>query len=561
MGKKNLLFIDDIMEYLEELKEDRDNLICIGVKDTPGSNMPDSIVSRIHEIGFTEFSTELWRMYIGIIFKGKLLLNLCASKPRENLYFESSITEGINVALKSESWKTGNICQIRINQEDFSANLRGINIVVYSETKGVVDSIGYDSHPKAESYFKRKYFAIMYKRYKTLCAISNILPKRIKVRIVYWSGRGGYFWNVFRTVVEEFKKESKYDVKILLYFDDTTIKQILKKEGVSFSLLKEYDFENDKSDILILGSIAGFDLLGFSDEKLAQFRANTSLFIMIELGLMIAASKQLSNYAKSIKRLERQELDYLIVDKLMFDAYKSKNIGADIVVKIGNPKFDGIYSGLVKNELPAEWEKLRTKKKIYLWLIDHDWTEGVNVSFDLYAKSIFEYFANNDDLGLIFRPHPVFLRDMYNYKLWKEEDADELRNYIDNSNNIVWDELSDYFSAYSAADAMMMEVGSGVTLSALATRKPIAILFRNDCKVTVKHPDIIDVYYKCYSEDDMVGFIEGIREGIDPLEMDRIAVAEKYIEHFDGQNGRRIKEFICEKYEEKIAKEKEAQKD
>ena len=63
-----LLNINEINEYLDALFKIKDNItIVISVRDTPGSNMPDEVLNKFKELGFGKLSTELWRMYAGIL--------------------------------------------------------------------------------------------------------------------------------------------------------------------------------------------------------------------------------------------------------------------------------------------------------------------------------------------------------------------------------------------------------------------------------------------------------------------------------------------------------------
>ena len=62
------------------------------------------------------------------------------------------------------------------------------------------------------------------------------------------------------------------------------------------------------------------------------------------------------------------------------------------------------------------------------------------------------------------------------------------------------------------------------------------------------------VYNICAYEhfDDLKDFIEMVAEGKDVKASDRREMFDKYITSFDGKNGKRIKDFITEKYLEKF---------
>lgn len=153
-----LKLFDDIDSYLYMLSIlKKKYMIIFSVRDTPGSMLTRDIVNKIHGLGFSNFSTELWRMYIGIIDKGIIIYDQ-SGVTRENpieIKFHNNHT-GDNICVTSKAWRNGDISKILINGVDYSVNSRGINIVIYnSKTKNVIDSIGFDGH--YENYkFTRK---------------------------------------------------------------------------------------------------------------------------------------------------------------------------------------------------------------------------------------------------------------------------------------------------------------------------------------------------------------------------------------------------------------------
>lgn len=151
----NLMNTKDIALYLDTLMAMRNKyLIVLSVKDTPGARMPDDILNKIHVLGFSNFLKDHLRNYIGVIDRGTVLFDSHNEKESLPMEFVSDIN-GIHLSVKSESTSKGN-AEIIIDGEDYSLNLRGINIVVFDfETKKVVDSSTYDGWlPKAPFYHK-----------------------------------------------------------------------------------------------------------------------------------------------------------------------------------------------------------------------------------------------------------------------------------------------------------------------------------------------------------------------------------------------------------------------
>ncbi len=132
--------------------------IILAIKDTPGKNLSDGILACIHNLGFTNFSKKLWWMYIGFMDNGQVLYNK-AGEAREKPVLLTAVVEGQGERfdISSKAWRKGNAAEIVINGVDYSANIRGLNIVVYDRVKHEVwDSIGYDAHPTRSRFVRKK---------------------------------------------------------------------------------------------------------------------------------------------------------------------------------------------------------------------------------------------------------------------------------------------------------------------------------------------------------------------------------------------------------------------
>lgn len=150
----------DIVDYLKKLLiYSKEYTIVLSVRDTPGSNLSNAIVDCIFALGFSNFSKELWRMYIGFIDAGNVIYNH-AGEAQGKPVFCQALSPGKNdeFSITSRAWKQGDKAEIIINGVDYSVNMRGLNIVVYDRTSHeVLDSIGYDGHDR-NGLFVRKNF-------------------------------------------------------------------------------------------------------------------------------------------------------------------------------------------------------------------------------------------------------------------------------------------------------------------------------------------------------------------------------------------------------------------
>jgi dsDNA-binding SOS-regulon protein len=321
---------------------------------------------------------------------------------------------------------------------------------------------------------------------------------------------------------------------------------------VSSNNAQGYDAEKEKPDIAIfVPSYPAFIRRRNSEEFLSSIRYNSKLVICIPFGLL--KHETVTGKSADYTFADQKEADAYIVDKLLYSSIEKVGLLRPSIVQIGNPKFDAIYNAMrVKQKLPKEWKKLQ-KKSVFLWTTDHMALAG-NVTFDLYVSHFLNWFeSHRDDCALIIRPHPNYVKELIKYGVWGEEDCDTIKKYCDNSENIIWDDRPDYTLAYSLADCVFVDVNCGIILTALTLDKPICALRRFDgqaCKID--HPAVIHCHNVANNPEELVAFLEKIRNDEDPKADLRKKALSKFIGHYDGKNGRRIKEFIEKMYREKF---------
>lgn len=144
---KKLRSTTDIYEYLDILNIIKSKyLIVLAVRDTPGNCLSEEIIKKIFELGFTNFSKELWRMYVGISFKNLVIADLKGETNETPVEYQLH-GDMLTLDVVSKAWRNGNQASVIINGKDYSVNMRGINIVVYDVNNSqLIDSIGFDRH-------------------------------------------------------------------------------------------------------------------------------------------------------------------------------------------------------------------------------------------------------------------------------------------------------------------------------------------------------------------------------------------------------------------------------
>lgn len=383
-------------------------------------------------------------------------------------------------------------------------------------------------------------------RKETLYSRSGIVRnKKIKVRIVNYTGPT---WNSIKSICLAFKKDVCFDSLLITgeYVDNRTMDEV-EKYGFKSIRWREYCVETDKPDVLILSH--PHDNITY----LGNCKENCKLVVVASMQLIRYCNDMDSFWRLQKKNFSRFYPDYYLFDSLLYNEISKSKYMSSKIVWMGNAKFDGIYETLRTKTYENEWEKLKGKKTV-VWATDHGVTEGCirkEVTFDLYAKAIFEYASKNSDMGLIFRPHLTFIHEMLLEGIWTKEELDDLRDYCRKSPNIIFDESVSYDKAFSIADGIITDAFCGIMCSALPTLKPICLTYRSKSDIPY-HKELADCYIAAYHSQDVINFMEDISRGEDDKTLElRKEACKKYIKHFDGRNGYRIKEFIKEKFLEK----------
>lgn len=383
-------------------------------------------------------------------------------------------------------------------------------------------------------------------------ALKNIIPEftnrkkgettKIKVRILNYSRAT---WNAIRTICIAFQKDELFDCLVLLGkgFKSEEALNDIKEQGLKSIPLEEYEVKNDLPDIFIVNH--PYDTFSQIEDCRKYCK------------LIVVTSMQLVRYSYTwkgfwnIQRIgfERFQPDYYLFDSLLYREIMDSEYANPCIVEMGNAKFDGIYEACQNEKLPSEWGKLDGKKKI-LWTTDHGVHDGRvtdDVTFDLYGQAVFRYAKENPNVGIIFRPHPTLIGELLKENIWSERDLQLLKEYCEQSVNIIFDDTLTYERAYACADGIIADAFCGISCSALPTLKPICLTYRNKDDVPY-HEDLASCYYSAHNADELISFMDIIKNDKDTMMEARKSAVQKYIKHFDGKNGYRIKTFIKQKY-------------
>lgn len=367
---------------------------------------------------------------------------------------------------------------------------------------------------------------------------------KIKVRMTHSNSN---LWNAISALSQAFCEDPVFDFAIIIAAitdseEEKIIGQLLER-GYRYFLFDEYQMEWDRPDVLILTN--SFDKVATLEKNSRQY---SRLIIVQDMILIWYKTESADHFCKKQeKAYGKHQPDFYLYDSLLYQELKDSDYFSGKIIEMGNPKFDGIYATIQKREYFGRWEKLKGKKSV-LWACGH--SIGIN-SFDLYAKTIFEYVTNHPEVGLIFRPHNAFIDEMLANGYWNGADVNKLKKYCDRTVNVVYDDTESYDISMSVSDGILTDVFCGIICSALPTLKPICVAYRSK-EVVPCHKELVKNYYSAYDTKDIEMFFNLIQNGKDTMLSEREKACKTYIKNFDGKNSIRVREFVKKKYLELI---------
>ena len=115
---------DLYLDMLDRLKSKYLIILCL--KTTTDQNIPDQTAEKIRSLGFSGFTTESDRKYVGISNAGSVICDNASGAQELPLRFEGSVlSKKLCISFEGEG------AEIKLNGKDCSLNDKGINIAVY----------------------------------------------------------------------------------------------------------------------------------------------------------------------------------------------------------------------------------------------------------------------------------------------------------------------------------------------------------------------------------------------------------------------------------------------
>lgn len=241
--------------------------------------------------------------------------------------------------------------------------------------------------------------------------------------------------------------------------------------------------------------------------------------------------------------LDTQKSAWRIVSRTPRTAEQYLNVGGippRRIVGLGLPIFD-LY-GKVKlfDGLPDE-VVTASRGKFKILYAPHHSIQGWS-TFQRYGPHIRRLLQDNDDVYVVFRPHPGLGPTLQNANIMP---LDEFRSFFPPDRAYLY-EGDGYEDAFRWSDVLISDASSFLLLYAPA-RKPVIYLHREDgwgLDDTI-HEDVFQGYYVAQSESDLTMYIDRLKQGEDPLADVRERCQRRMsVGMFEGGAGERIAGYL-----------------
>ncbi len=223
--------------------------------------------------------------------------------------------------------------------------------------------------------------------------------------------------------------------------------------------------------------------------------------------------------------------------------------GNEHVRVTGHPKIDKIVA-LRDRDSENRGGATQERDKIILWCPHFSVEHGGWSTFGRFADGILSYFENQPKgCRLLVRPHPLFFGRMR--QIESEEAVLALMARFNQPPYIQMDEQGQYEDAFTQSDALMTDAGSFL-LEYLPTMKPILYLDNPEGPGLNESASFVDHYYRAREFEDVLAYLEMIRNGDDPRREQRASMIESQLFSADGRAGTRIVDEIVSGYRREI---------
>lgn len=381
-----------------------------------------------------------------------------------------------------------------------------------------------------------------------------------KISVVFVCHRAA-LWNALKSVYEACMEDSCFDVTIVTIPN----KKQLPKIGLSHEeyvsegaedffadykcrVINGYDYEkNAWYDLRELEPDYLFFQTGYDVCRPPQYKSDiVSMYTklcyvhygMPFMGGMIAEESFPISFLKNtyFHFAEFEEMRKYYVERVPDNAVHS----SDRVLLTGYPKLDDAHK-YVGCETDSWHFKGDEKKFRIMWT--PRWSTGEhNCTFFDYKDWFVDYMRLNEDMELLFRPHPQAFSEYIAHRKMSKTEVENYKKLYDELGNASIDSEREYLPNFYSSDVLVTDESS-VIPEYFLTGKPIVFTYKKT-HLNEFAKKLSEGFYWVKNREQMVEILEKLKNGIDPLADKRNAIIENEFYLPKKGSGYEIKEAL-----------------
>ncbi|GAQ19160.1 succinyl-CoA ligase [Oceanobacillus picturae] len=318
--------------------------------------------------------------------------------------------------------------------------------------------------------------------------------------------------------------------------------------GISIVSYKEYDVVKRKPDIIYFHNpYDGENLVTsvspeFYSDNLKRY-TDMLVYVPYFISGPYENAEQSASYCLNSGVLNAKKV--IVQSEILKDVYIKNGVDGGKIVVLGSPKIDAVLKRDKDVILPLEWkEKIEGKKVVLLNNSIGNLLSTTNYYMEDLKNNI-ETILDNENIILIWRPHPLLEATIKSMRGELHEKFIELKKTFINSKNGILDESADGSRAFAVSDGMISDYSSLIQ-SYIMSGKPILImgLSRKLKRKSLLSSDIFSCYFN--EEINISSFLKMIIDNNDPEKGQRINDFEKSIVNTDGSCGLKVHTHIVD---------------
>ena len=369
-----------------------------------------------------------------------------------------------------------------------------------------------------------------------------------KIKIVFLAQEAS-IWTSFESVYTAFFEDQRCDVQLVYLpfaFHESSEKRdwlrIYKEMGVPMRAHTDYDLSDESPDIVFFAKpYDGIPMQFYIDNVDTIVRRCIYIpywvnWMAVEnIQFLIDYHYRLSLFEKAWKVFDAP--DYVRESHYEYGPKKGENLEL-----IGHPRFDAIAKlDEIREAIPDTWKDKIAGKKVVAWNT-HSYLaaeEKENWStFSSFGWDILTYFQNNQEVALLWRPHPHFFGSLRDSGIMTDEEVDELIEHVSDQPNIILDRTPSYLYAFSVADALISDASS-LLVEFFPTLKPILYTY-TETSYSIVNENLLLAIYQAKNWDGVEQFIQMLVDGTHNKEDVQRDVVESFMPNFGKDVGKLI---------------------